>query len=734
MHNKTLVLAIAIITIFSVNSQPISFSKYITVDQFGYPSNSKKVCVIRDPQTGFDASETFTPGAVYQLRDSASGNVVFSSNITVWNSGNTDPDSGDKCWWFDFSSFTTPGSYYVHDPINNVSSYPFKISDCVYNEILKHAVRTFYYQRVGFTKQLPFAEAGWVDGASHIGPGQDTQARLYNDAGNSATQRDLRGGWYDAGDYNKYVNFTWECLIQLLLAYEENPSVWSDNYNIPESGNGIPDLLDEIKYELDWLLRMQEPNGSVLSVMGLSHASPPSSATGPSRYGPASTSATLTFAGVMALASKIYSGLSNTAMNTYANTLLTAAENAWNWADANPNVLFRNNDNSAPYFSGGLASGQQETNDYGRLARKVAAACFLYASTGKTVYRTFFESNYSSIHLIDWYFAYPFEHVEQDVLLYYTKLSGINTTVANTIKNRYRDSMTGFEHNLPALTGNRDPYRAYLRDYTWGSNSTKSKTALMIFNMITHNILPANHLTYREGAMGYINHLHGTNPFNLVYLSNMVGKGAEKSVSSFYHTWFYETSATWSKVGVSTHGPAPGFLVGGPNPSYNLDGCCPSSCGSVANNARCNMISTIPPRNQPKNKSYLDFNHSWPLNSWEVTENGIYYQAAYIKLLSKYCAETANCSNPLSINNQVIQNIPSSPKEEISIFPNPANQMINIQSKHDIIKWEVIDIQGKTVMGGESNKEIFVEHLQPSIYTLKIEDGLNVYFKKWIKN
>jgi hypothetical protein len=294
--------------------------------------------------------------------------------------------------------------------------------------------------------------------------------------------------------------------------------------------------------------------------------------------------------------------------------------------------------------------------------------------------------------------------------------------------------MTGYEHNLPALTSNRDPYRAYLKDYTWGSNSTKCKTGLMIYNMITYNLLPANHTTYRQGAMGYINHLHGTNPFNMVYLSNMGGKGAEKSVTSFYHTWFSENSPLWSKVGVSTYGPAPGFLVGGPNPSYNLDACCPSSCGSPANNARCTMISTIPPRNQPKNKSFLDFNHTWPLNSWEVTENGIYYQAAYIKLLSKYCGSASNCSSPLT--SKFIDNNTHGTNEiaTFTLYPNPANSFLKITCNPKTYFWEIINMEGKTLLFGKNDAEIDIERLPKGLYTLKVECENNVFYKKWMKD
>src|SRR5690554_1165132 len=282
---------------------PTAFSSFIVTDQFGYLPTAEKIAVVRDPQIGYDDDKIFIPGATYQLVNTDTGTVVHSGTVQAWNSGATHTSSGDKAWWFDFSAVTTPGVYAVVDVENNLRSPNFRIDVDVYKPVLKHAVRTFFYQRAGFAKQEPYAQAGWTDTASHIAAGQDKNARLYNDADNAATERDLSGGWYDAGDYNKYTNWHADYLIVLLHTYLENPAIWTDDFNIPESGNGIPDLIDEIKWGFDWLIKMQEDNGSVLSVVGLSHnkanaevASPPSSAVGATRYGPASTSATLTSA------------------------------------------------------------------------------------------------------------------------------------------------------------------------------------------------------------------------------------------------------------------------------------------------------------------------------------------------------------------------------------------------------------------------------------------------------
>ena len=208
----------------------------------------------------------------------------------MWNGGNTDPASGDKAWWFDFSEVEAPGKYAVVDIEKDVRSAEFSIGEHVYGEVMKHALRAFFYQRAGFEKKAEFAGKAWADRASHLGPGQDSETRPWHGGRWSIPAKslikDLRGGWYDAGDYNKYTSWTARYIIVLLHAYEEHPIAFGDDYGIPKSGNGIPDLLDEVKWGMDWLVRMQNADGSVLCVQGLAGASPPSDASGSSYYGP----------------------------------------------------------------------------------------------------------------------------------------------------------------------------------------------------------------------------------------------------------------------------------------------------------------------------------------------------------------------------------------------------------------------------------------------------------------
>lgn len=626
-----------------------TLSPFIVVDQFGYRPGTTKIAVIRNPVIGFDSAQTFTPGATYALVDSATGTRVFTGAPVAWRAGATDTVSGDIVWHFDFSQVNTTGTYFVLDVQNNVRSTFTRIGPGVFNRALREAFRTFFYQRAGFAKQAPYAEAGWVDGASHMGAGQDRNARLFNRTSDATTERDLHGGWYDAGDYNKYTSWNADYIIQFLHSYEENKAAWGDDMGIPESGNGVPDILDEMLWGLHWQLRMQNRDGSCLSVMGLAHASPPSAATGPSRYGPANTIATRRSAAAFAFAATVLGRSGYPQFASLVDTLRARAISAWNWAEANPDSLFSNN--SSANGSSGLAAGNQDSDDRGRAFARLQAAIYLFELTGDVRYRQIVDDNYQEQPLFAWSnFVQQYWSRDQGTFLYYAALPNATPAVATAFRNALLTGYSRGDDYIGALRANVDAYRSHIRDFNWGSNQYKSAYGLNFWEMAHFALEPASNAEFMQAAQDYLHYIHGRNAMGLVYLSNMGGRGAERSITQFYHTWFSDGSARWDQVGVSTFGPAPGFLVGGPNNNYDWDGCCPSSCGSTANNALCMAESISPPRGQPRQKSYKDFNTNWPLNSWSVTENSNGYQLAYLRLLSKF-VEPSGMVVPISGRN-----------------------------------------------------------------------------------
>jgi hypothetical protein len=300
--------------------------------------------------------------------------------------------------------------------------------------------------------------------------------------------------------------------------------------------------------------------------------------------------------------------------------MASRAQKAWTWAIANPAVTFTN--------SGKVGAGEQETDDNGRAQKKVQAAVFLFELTKDAQYQSVVDAGYQGLlSSFD-----PFHNEQLDTDLEYTKTAGATSSVVTNILSTYKGDVSGALGNLATSP---DPYLAYLHDYTWGSNQIKANQGNLFADIPVFGIDSASNADAMRAAERYVHYVHGVNPLGMVFLSNMQGSGATKSVTRFFHTWFAHGSS-WDAVGVSKYGPPPGYLTGGPNPSYNWDGCCPSGCGSTASNQACGSASPSPPTGQPAQKAYKDFNDSWPLDSWQVTEPDDGYQAHYIRLVSKF--------------------------------------------------------------------------------------------------
>ena len=604
----------------AVHAAPGVVDAHLKVDQFGYRPAATKIAVLSDPQVGWNAPDPYSPGATIEVRRWGNDTVAWSGTAAAWSGGATHGQSGDRVWWVDFSSLTEVGPFYLYDPANAVGSVRFEIGDSVYDAVLEATVRSLFYQRCGTPKTAAHAGASWADTACHVGAQQDTDCRWVLDT-SAATSKDLSGGWHDAGDYNKYVNFSDGPIHDLLLAYEDNPTVWRDDYAIPESGNGVPDLLDEVKWELDWLLKMQLADGSVLhkvSVTNFNAASPPSGDSEPRRYAEATASATISACGAFAHGAIVYSAQPDPTMQAYGATLRAAALAAWAWLEANPGSI------PSSYNNAGFQNVDAEDGAYEQGVNRTCAAVYLHALTGSATYRAYVDANYANSDLIQWGYAYPFEAEYQDGLLYYGRASGATGSVVSAIQSAYAGSVVA-DHLAPH-TSELDAYMAYLPDswYVWGSNRVKAEMGFMFLAMNRYGLDPGNAARYTEIAERYVHYMHGVNPMGLTYLSNMAAYGAEGSIQEFYHSWFFD-GTVWDNATTSLYGPAPGFVPGGANPAFQPD---PSYTGPPIE----------PPMNQPHQKSYRDWNTSWPENSWEVTENGIYYQASFVRLLSAFAS------------------------------------------------------------------------------------------------
>lgn len=593
----------------------VQVDRHILVDQFGYRPSDPKVAVIRNPQNGYDAADRITPGTVFEVRRAADGVAVASGGITAWNGGATQDSSGDQGWWFDFSAVTTPGTYFVHDVQRARRSPTFVIAQQVYKPVLKAAVKMFYYQRSGFAKTAQFA-GGWADGAAYVGPGQDLAARDVTDEGNAGKQRNLSGGWFDAGDTNQYVTFANSPVHQLLQAYQDNPAVFTDDFDIPESGNGIPDLIDEVKFEIDWLKKMQFANGGVALKLGVKSgddASPPSHDTKARFYVPPCTSSTIAAASMFAHAAHVYAGIP--ALAGEVADLRARAINAWNSFHGSAT-------RQTNCDTGAVRAGDADWPEDTQNATAVVAAVWLFAATGEAVYHDYVKANYSRTYLrpfgdIGWSRYQP---EQGEALLFYTTLPGADATVRTAIRQRKQADVANGYGIYGA--GSDDLYRAYLHDaqYHWGSHQVRANYGNTNVDAALYGLAGGSEASMRTRALDTLHYFHGVNPLGTVYLTNMSAYGASSSLNAIFSVWFKVGSSQWGDVRSSTYGPPPGYVPGGPNASTG--------------------VWLAPPAGQPRQKAYRDWNGDPvtgdPQQSWEITEPGIYYQAAFVKLVAAF--------------------------------------------------------------------------------------------------
>ena len=639
-------------------------SPNILVDQFGYRTGDPKWVVFAQPVQGYNSPSSFTPGATFEVHRVSDNVLVFTGSTMVWNGGAADTgnnnSSGDKGWWGDFSTLVTAGSYYVSVPGGSnpgAASYPFTIADTIYNPALLASTRMFYYQRCGTAIDAVHGGAWNHPNACHVGANQDLAAHLY-DGSDLGLPRDVHGGWHDAGDYRKYVPFTLTPLWDLMHAYEWYPCGFGDASNIPESGNGVPDVLDEVKWELDWIQRMQitnvsDPNyGAVYGVVGVLNGandagSPPDLSAAPRYYTNLNSFATSSLAMSFANAARLF-GAYNSRYPGYSAQLQANAVAAWNWLQAHSAPVSYNNIN----FAQANANYDAATD----LRMRVGAAAELFYLTGGSAYQTYFDAHYNdpagndnngSYNVIATGFWSGNSGELQRGMVDYCLAPGATTAVVTAIKNALKTGVNG--NQLGSANG--DLYRSYIWDYFWGSNMNKAMWGDLLLWALKLNVDPTNTANYQAKAEDYLHYFHGLNPTDYLYLTNMGSKGANAGASqpimSIFHSWFFAGTTYDGNTGTGALGPAPGFLSGGANHYFAPDA---SYVGTIS-----------PPQNQPAQKCYKDWGASWPENSWEVTEPGIYYQAAYVFLCSSFATCTGPTPTPSPTKTNTLSPTPGSP-------------------------------------------------------------------------
>ncbi len=310
---------------------------HIEVDQLGYLPDSRKMAIFR----GDELDDLF------YIVSADTEDVAYTGEIK----SKTEANSGETFYYGDFSELTTEGTYYVRTDVIGYS-YPFTIGADIYDDMQNVALRQYYLNRCGTSLTDKYAGES-ARSACHTDP-----ITLQQDVNVSM---DVTGGWHINQSGDRDVVRGCNTIEALLIAYEYNTEVFSDEAGLPESGDGIPDILNEIRVETDWLLKMQDPStGAVYE--GIVSTDQGKGLDNPCHVMAIDMDATLAFASALGYFSYIY----QTVDNVYATVCLQAADRAMKYV-----AKFTDTVNDDEYFK---------------------AAAMLYRATGYYTYRTIVEN------------------------------------------------------------------------------------------------------------------------------------------------------------------------------------------------------------------------------------------------------------------------------------------------------------------------------------------------------
>jgi endoglucanase len=452
----------------------------------------------------------------------------------------------------DFSALETPGRYVILVP-GLGASYPLAIRPRAHHELVHAALKAFYFQRASLALEPRYA-GKWSRPAGH----PDTRVLVHPSAASAGrpagTAVSSRGGWYDAGDYNKYIVNSGITVATLLSLYEDFPDyVRALEVGIPESGGAVPDLLHEAWWNVRWMLTMQDPSdGGVyhkLTEPRFEGFVMPAEARSPRYVVQKSTAAALDFAAVMAQASRILKPFAHTTPGL-ADSALTAAIRAWNWARRHPDVFYdqaRLNQQFEPHIETGTYGDRDVRDEF------IWAATELGVTTRQdsffTVVPLFPDS---SAPLPSWH--------QVRTLAYYTlarfrdelprRMAGDRARAERTLIRQgddlvQRTSRSAYGTVMGADTG----------DFVWGSNAVAANqgVALIVAYRLTRD------RSYLHHALTNLDYLLGRNATGYSFVT---GFGDRTPL----HPHHRPSAAD----GIDA--PIPGLLVGGPNPGKQ-DGC-----------------------------------------------------------------------------------------------------------------------------------------------------------------
>ena len=527
----------------------------IAVNQIGYLPGSTKTATIMGDALNSDV----------KLVDEKTGEAVLEEKV---GAGTDDPDTGEKEAVFDFSSVKDEGTYHVES--GDIVSASFKIGEDVYEEAFKASIKMLYYQRCGTELSSDLA-GDFAHPVCHA-----DKAVLYED--NSKTL-DVSGGWHDAGDYGRYPVAGAKAAADILLAYENYPDVFDDEVGIPESGNGTPDILDEARYELDWLLKMQSDDGGVyhkVTCKTFPNEVMPEEETDQLVVMPVSTTATADFAAVMSIASRVYADSDK----AYADKCLAAAKKAAEYLQKTPR------DTKGYKNPSDVTTGEYE--DVNDVDERFWAYAELFKTTGDKSYEDAMKKE-----LPDNGYSLGWQGVAGYGGYAYLTADGADAGTKDTVKKEA-------EAMCKDIVDNTNSYSygsSIVGTYPWGSNMTIANNGEFVLMM--KDVLGSDNKTVADKQLNY---LFGNNATGYCFLTGFGAISPE-------HPHHRPSQATGKAV--------PGMLSGGPD-----------------SNLEDPFVQNVL-KDTPAAKCYADNSQSYSTN--EVT---IYWNSPLIYLMAGELANT----------------------------------------------------------------------------------------------
>lgn len=506
----------------------------IRINQVGYYTYGPKVLVV----TGTGANNRFYVVSA-NGRDTVFKGVLSAERSSLYSSTKTRVG--------DFSKVQKSGSYVIAVP-GAGTSFPFRIADDVHHGVAVASLKGFYYQRSN--EPLLDMHAGqWHRPAGH----PDTEVVVHPSAASkerpAGTVISSPGGWYDAGDYNKYIVNSGITMGTLFSAYEDLPKYWDTvKVNIPESGDALPDLLNESLYNLRWMLTMQDPHdGGVyhkLTNASFDGMVMPGVTKAPRYVVQKGTAAALDFAAVMAQAARIFKPFDKVTRGL-SDSCLKAAERAWKWAEQHPDIRYSQRGIN-PVHEPDIVTGEYGDRNFSD--EKLWAAAELFVTTGN---RKYFETvtalKGAAAGLPGW--------SNVGMLGYYTLLRHQKAlpAYAAPVTKAMKDSVLHIADQY-ILTSARNAFGTVMgqsvRDFIWGSNSVAANQGILLVNAY----LLTGNKRYVDFALTNLDYLLGRNATGYSFVTGI----GSKSTMHPHHR---------PSVADGIEEPVPGLLAGGPNPS-----------------------------------------------------------------------------------------------------------------------------------------------------------------------